>query len=127
MIERADLLARRLDEPAAILLDVVAQEPPKGDRRGEIVVDSPHPVRTERLPPAAVADPVGVGALDGGSCCLRRRQRVGIEHDLARRVGPEQRVAALEAGQVDIGKGDGVAGPRLAVRRPVGQVGQGSA
>ena len=127
VIERPRLLARGPDQPGPIVLDIVAEEPSEADGRRQVVVDPAHALGAERRAATPVADPVGVRAIDRSAGRLRRGQGVRVEDEVGRCVRPEERVVSWQAGEVDVGKRDGVADPWLLVRRPVGQVVQDAA
>ncbi len=125
-VERPALFLGCLDQALAVVVDIVPEQAAEGDCRGEVVVDAANPVGPEALAAAAIADPVGEGAIHGGSsgcgCC----ECVGVEDDLRRRIRAEEGMAPRKASQVDVGEGHRVADPRLALGGPVRQVGQGA-
>ena len=113
------------DELVAVILDTPPDEAMQRHRRPpQLIRQLPTPSPQRAPPPTAIPGPVVEDMIQPRLDAIDRLQRGRVEHKVAGRVEPEQRVLARQAREVYIGKSDGMARERIEVGRPIGQVHQ---
>ena len=120
-IEDLELGVRGPDQARPAVIDIVAQESSELDRRRKELVDLRDLGPGERSAAGAVTDPERPGTLEGADRGFGIGERVAIERDVASGIRTQEGMAAREAGEIDVGKRDGVAGPQVLVARPARQ------